>query len=231
MLNRGYAYRMWTLSRLLEQTGNAMRLVSKNYRGGERAYLERYPSDGVFINFASQKEFFSWMSNDQLGATKAVALETYIDRGDIEASILAKKALGVTLKEVNQFKRMLISEKTLEDNIEANLAIVGNAIGRALSLVGRQYDTTVGPIDLLTFDKAKNQFVVIELKKGRSADRVFGQLSRYMGWVRKNLADGNPVAGVIVSQSIDDKLKAAQAAHDTDIQLVKYTSQISAKMA
>jgi hypothetical protein len=29
------------------------------------------------------------------------------------------------------------------------------------------------------------QYVVVELKKGRGPDKVFGQLSRYMGWVKK----------------------------------------------
>lgn len=228
-LNRTYAYRMWTLSKLLEHDGKTLRLVPQNYRGQERSYLERYVAESAFIEFASEKEFFSWMSDPALYPTKSVALDVYLDRGDIEASILAKKALGGSAREVNRFKRMLISEKTLEDNLEANLAIVGNAIGRDLELIGRQFPTTIGPIDLLARDRSTGQFLIIELKKGRSADRVYGQLSRYMGWVRTNLAEGSAVAGVIVAQQIDEKLKAAQAAHDTDVRLVQYASQISAK--
>jgi len=230
-LNRTYAYRMWALSRLIEQDEQALRFVPRNYRGADRLYLERYVADSSYIEFASQKEFFSWMSDPELFPTKQVALDIYINRGDIEASILAKRELGTPAREVNRFKKMLISEKTLEDNIEANLAIVGNATKRNLKLVGRQYQTTVGPIDILAQDKKSGQYVVIELKKGRSADKVFGQVSRYMGWVRESLAGGAPVAGVIVAQTIDDKLRAARAAHDTDIQLVRYTSQISATLA
>lgn len=227
-LNRTYAYRMWSLSSMIEHDDQTLRFVSQKYRGADRHYLERYVTDGAYIEFASQKEFFSWMSASGLFPTKSVALDVYIDRGDIEASILAKKQLGTPAREVTKFKRMMISEKTLEDNIEANLAIVGNAIQRKLRLVGRQYETTVGPIDILARDQSLGQYVVIELKKGRSADRVFGQISRYMGWVRENLADGTAVAGVIVAQTIDAKLKAAKTAHDTDIQLVLYDSRISA---
>ncbi len=227
-LNRTYAYRMWSLSDMVEHDEYGLKLVSRNYRGMARSYLERYSSDATYIDFASQKEFFAWMSDTTLFPIKSTALEIYIDRGDLESSILTQKSLGVAPKEINKFKKMLISEKTLEDNIDANLSIVGNAIGRTLKMVGRQYQTTVGPIDILAQDTATNQYVVIELKKGRSADRVFGQVSRYMGWIRTNLASGNPVAGVIVAQSIDDKLRAAKAAHDTDIKLVRYSSQISA---
>jgi RecB family endonuclease NucS len=60
-------------------------------------------------------------------------------------------------------------------------------------------------------DIETGEYVVIELKKGRSADKVYGQCSRYMGWVRKNLAPkAASVRGVIVARKIDDKLKAAR---------------------
>jgi Endonuclease NucS len=227
-LNRTYAYRMWALSDMVEHDNHGLKFVSRNYRGAARSYLERYSTEATYIDFASQKEFFAWMSDTSSFPLKTTALEIYIDRGDLESSILTQRSLGIAPKEINKFKKMLISEKTLEDNIDANLSIVGNAIGRTLKMIGRQYQTTVGPIDILAQDVSTDQYVVIELKKGRSADRVFGQVSRYMGWIRNNLADGQAVAGVIVAQSIDDKLRAAKAAHDTDIKLVRYSSQISA---
>src|SRR3546814_14754650 len=79
---------------------------------------------------------------------------------------------------------------------------------------------------ILARDKKTGGYVVIELKKGRAADKVFGQLSRYMGWVKKNLAGDAPVAGMIVGTSIDDKLRAARDAHDTKIDLVTYSSKM-----
>jgi hypothetical protein len=53
---------------------------------------------------------------------------------------------------------------------------------------GRQYPTPIGNIDLLAIDKKNKEFVVIELKKGRSSDAVIGQILRYMGWVKDKLA-------------------------------------------
>jgi RecB family endonuclease NucS len=85
----------------------------------------------------------------------------------------------------------------------------------------------VGPIDLLGRDKRTGQYVVIELKKGRSADKVFGQLSRYMGWVKKNLANGGEVVGSIVASKIDDKLRSARDAHPTKVHLVEFESKMS----
>jgi len=45
-------------------------------------------------------------------------------------------------------------------------------------------------IDILAVD-GSDCFVVIELKVSRGYDRVVGQLLRYMGWVKSNLADSN----------------------------------------
>ena len=126
---------------------------------------------------------------------------------------------------------MIVSEKAVEDYLENHLDVVGSKIKANLKLVpgGRQYSTTVGPIDLLTIDTKTGDYVVIELKKGRSADKVYGQCSRYMGWVRKNLAAaGAKVHGVIVARQIDDKLKAARDAHDTKVHLIEFEMKIGA---
>ena len=41
--------------------------------------------------------------------------------------------------------------------------------------------------------------LVIELKKGRASDSVVGQIQRYMGYVKDELAEKNqPVKGVII---------------------------------
>jgi RecB family endonuclease NucS len=123
---------------------------------------------------------------------------------------------------------MIMSEKAVEDYLEANLDVIGSKIGVELELIGRQYSTPVGPIDLLTRDKKNSEYMVIELKKGRSADKVYGQCSRYMGWVRKNLAHGDRVHGAIIARDIDDKLKAARDAHDTKVHLIEFEMKVGA---
>lgn len=73
---------------------------------------------------------------------------------------------------------------------------------------GVEYPTDVGPIDILALD-SDGSFVIFELKRGRVADRAIGQISRYMGWIKKNLAQGKIVKGVIVAKSISSNLRHA----------------------
>lgn len=73
---------------------------------------------------------------------------------------------------------------------------------------GREYRTAVGTIDILAVDDVGN-FFVFELKLDRGPDRALGQLTRYMGWVKVNLAAEREVRGVIVARSIDEKLRYA----------------------
>lgn len=227
-LNRSYAMRMWELSGLFEQGyKQGIRLKSGVVRGEVRAWLEEYAATGTYIDFESEKAFFAWMGSPHAKPDRRTALEIYTERGDVDAATSAKRSLGASFAEIKRFRRMMLSEKVLEDTIEANFTAFAKSLGRSLTLVGRQYDTTVGPIDMLAKDKKTGGYVVIELKKGRAADKVFGQLSRYMGWVRKNLAGEAPVSGMIVGTEIDKKLRAARDAHDTEIELVVYSSRIS----
>lgn len=73
---------------------------------------------------------------------------------------------------------------------------------------GREYPTEVGPIDILAKDDYGN-FIVFELKLSRGADKALGQLLRYMGWVKKHLANGKEVVGIIVANKMDTKIKYA----------------------
>ncbi len=110
-----------------------------------------------------------------------------------------------------------VMEKYLEEFIEANFDKID--FGAKLELYqdeehrGRQYPTQIGRIDLLAVDKEKKEFLVMELKKGRSSDEVIGQILRYMGWVKEELAveDFNDynVSGVIILKKKDDKLEYA----------------------
>nr|WP_225919789.1 endonuclease NucS domain-containing protein [Pseudomonas khorasanensis] len=73
---------------------------------------------------------------------------------------------------------------------------------------GVEYPSDVGPIDILALD-SDDAFVIFELKRGRVADRAIGQISRYMCWIKKNLAHGRMVKGVIVAKSISLNLRHA----------------------
>ncbi|MBJ2280197.1 DUF91 domain-containing protein [Pseudomonas sp. MF6767] len=95
-------------------------------------------------------------------------------------------------------------------NIET-LRVDGKALRLYVDDIGRdgvEYPTGVGPIDILALD-SDDSFVVFELKRGRVADKAIGQISRYMGWIKKNLAKGKMVKGVIVAKSISSNLRHA----------------------
>jgi restriction system protein len=77
-------------------------------------------------------------------------------------------------------------------------------------LIGQQLQTDTGPLDILAISKDKRRLLVVELKKGRAADAVVGQVLRYMGYVKEELAEANQtVLGVIIARDDDTRLHRA----------------------
>lgn len=221
-LNQSYALATWRLGGMVEMDeDHRISLVRGSLRGENRKFIERYASEGEYIAFANKKEFVAWMGDPDALPLRETALDLYRSRGDLEAATAVQKKMGMKGRQLTEFRRIMASEKRLEDDLEANFEIIGKQLKVPVEFVGRQYETTVGPIDILLKQKS-GQYIVVELKKGRTADRVFGQLSRYMGWVKRNLAGGKPVRGVVVAAEIDDKLQHARDAHDTEISLIEY---------
>ena len=76
--------------------------------------------------------------------------------------------------------------------------------------VGQQFQTDAGPIDILAISKDKKRLLVVELKRGRASDVVVGQVLRYMGFVKEQIAeDDQSVEGVIIALEDDQKLRWA----------------------
>ena len=89
-------------------------------------------------------------------------------------------------------------------------------------LVGQQFPSDTGPIDILALSKDKKTFLVVELKKGRVSDNVVGQIQRYMGFVKEDLVEYNQnVKGVIIGFDDDLKIKRALSV-TTNIDFYKY---------
>ncbi len=82
-------------------------------------------------------------------------------------------------------------------------------------------------IDILAVG-ADDAYVVIETKVSRAYDRVVGQILRYMGWVKENLAGEAPVRGIIVASEISEDLILATSSI-VNIQLVEYEISFSLK--
>lgn len=87
--------------------------------------------------------------------------------------------------------------------------------------VGQRY------IDILAIG-SDGAFVVIVLKVSRAYDRVIGQLLRYMGWIKENIASGMPVRGIIVASEISNDLELA-ASFVENVKLVEYEISFSMK--
>jgi hypothetical protein len=126
-------------------------------------------------------------------------------------------------------------EAQLRDFLAANLnkvSINGKSVGLFQAADGRsgvEFPAGVRPIDILGVEESGG-LVIFELKIDRGADRVAGQLARYMGWVRKHLADGRQVSGVIVARNIDEKLRYA-ASVIPNVALLEYEVQFKLRDA
>ena len=122
-------------------------------------------------------------------------------------------------------------ENALREYISNNLDIVEkglNLFEGEDGNIGVEFSANNWSIDILAVDKKKN-LVVIELKKSRSGDKVFGQLARYMGWVKKNIAKkGQKVRGVIIGGIITDELKYAAVLNE-NVKLMEYSLTVHLK--
>ena len=89
-------------------------------------------------------------------------------------------------------------------------------------LVGQQYPSDTGPLDILAISKDGTKLLVVELKRGRVSDNVVGQIQRYMGYVKEELAEPNQeVHGVIIGLENDLRIKRALSV-TTNIEFYRY---------
>ncbi|MEZ4772699.1 MAG: PDDEXK nuclease domain-containing protein [Bacteroidia bacterium] len=124
-------------------------------------------------------------------------------------------------------------EKHLEDFLVANwkqteLGKHYNIYEEDGELVGQQYPSDTGQIDLLAISKDKKTLLVVELKRGRVSDNVVGQIQRYMGYVKEELAEPNQeVKGIIIALEDDLRIKRALSVTN-NIEFYRY--QVSFKL-
>lgn len=89
-------------------------------------------------------------------------------------------------------------------------------------IVGQQYPSDTGPIDILAISKDRKTILVVELKKGRVSDKVVGQIQRYMGYVKEELCEADQnVKGIIIGLDDDNRIKRALAV-TTNIEFYRY---------
>lgn len=141
-------------------------------------------------------------------------VSSYHDEIENFISKVSQSVIYTTNKDIEDASAFAL-EKHLEDFIVKNwkqldLGKKYDIFEENGELVGQQYSTDTGPIDILAISKDKKTVLVIELKRGRASDVVVGQIQRYMGYVKEELLDnGQIVKGIIIGLEADIKLKRA----------------------
>jgi endonuclease len=144
-----------------------------------------------------------------------------------ETTELEEELTEVTADEtIAAVEASLTLERDLENFLVQDIGRVegGLRLFQYQGKLGKQFETPVGILDLLCED-ANGQLVVIELKAGQARDSAVGQISGYIGWIRKNVADGKNVRGILVAQDFTDRVRFGAAA--IGISLLRYRVKFS----
>lgn len=169
-----------------------------------RWFSKIIPRDAMSESLRNSAGSIGTVSNISKYATE---LENLLSGNHSQAII----ATDETIEDPNTFAL----EKHLEDFLVQNWKSV--ELGKHYDIyeedgeiVGQQYPTDTGPIDILAISKDKKILLVVELKRGRISDVVVGQCQRYMGYVKDELAENDQtVRGVIIGFEDDIKIQRA----------------------
>lgn len=190
---------------------------------------EDYPTD----DFKSYT-WFKFSSVDPIGpldihSFRDIDTEDPVNPSQLIASfayafVAEESELTAPAEEVTVTPTSISVERDLRKYLVPNL----NSLEPGLKLYedqernGEEYQIEGGRmrIDILAKDPIDN-YVVIELKAGVADQSTFGQLSAYMGWIKKNLAKNENVRGIIVANDFDGRIRyAAQSV--LNIKLKRY---------
>lgn len=206
--------------------------VTGGYYYSEGSILPHRRKVNWFTNTVTRQSFSDALKNSSGSIGTVSNITKYAE--EIEALIHGNKpatliSTDTNVEDISEFAL----EKHLEDFLVKNweqtdLGRLYDIYEEEGELVGQQYPSDTGPIDILAISKDKKELLVVELKKGRVSDVVVGQIQRYMGFVKEELAEsGQIVKGVIIGS--DDDLRIRRALSVTsNIEFFKY--QISFKL-
>jgi len=92
-------------------------------------------------------------------------------------------------------------------------------------LEGVEYQIEGKRIDLLLENITENKLLAIELKSGIADFKVFGQISMYLGLLKKEFPQKN-IGGIIIAGKIDESLKYAVATNE-NIKIMEYKMELT----
>ena len=185
--------------------------------------VNEFEEKRVYVHFRNEEDWFGFYGTRKPRNSMEFAFRYYRNAGDLGSLAELLEHPGLTPR----LKRSGIEPAIREALLESYLEYQPEKLEHGMKKVGRQYPTAVGPIDLLAKDK-EGAYVVVELKKGRTSDRVFGQILRYMAWVRENLRNKRPVRGLIVAEKVDRGLQyGMKIAKNSRIGLKRYELKVN----
>lgn len=160
------------------------------------------------LKFIENKEY--WGSYFQ-GGVRQISEDGYwtiTDKNKLQFTEVSKTE-DVILSE-SQFALEAHLEEFMDKNWR-NISFGSNLIRyKTEEQDGRQFPAGSWSIDFLCVDKLTGDFVVIELKRGKSSDTAVGQILRYIGWVEENLAKPEQkTRGIIIAKEVDEGLRYA----------------------
>jgi hypothetical protein len=208
--NSGFPLAFHRCDLLLDRRTDQLKVSKKNAED-LAVMLELLKGEAIPIDFKDEPDTIAFYGDPKRLPTKLEALDYYMDVSEVKKAVEVYRTLPDDIRgelTPEEFEKEQFLEKHLEEHLEKHL----DKIEPGLKILGRQYKTEVGPIDL--YAQATNgDLVVIELKKGRAGDKVFGQICRYIGCIKEDHAgEGEAVRGFIVGRQVDDKLKYATKA-------------------
>ncbi len=151
-----------------------------------------------FLRFIENKT--SWFAYFQ-GGVRQVSEEDF--QAIIQNRVPLERKQPASIVDIENEAQFAL-ESHLEEFIDKNWKSIdfGSALVRYETddQNGRQFPAGPWSIDFLCLEKNTGDFVVVELKRGKSSDSTVGQLLRYMSWVKENLAKTNQkVRGIIIA--------------------------------
>lgn len=211
------------------------------YYVGEVASEYFYVADGVlphrrkikwFERGISREEMSQPLKNSAGSIGTTCNLTKYVD--EIESLLEGKRPPELTHSdELVEDPSVFALERHLEDFLVANwqsteLGKDYDIFSEDGELVGQQYPSDTGPMDILAISKDQSTLLVVELKRGRASDAVVGQIQRYMGYVKEELCESHQsVQGVIIALEDDLRLRRALSV-TSNIDFYRY--QVSFKL-
>jgi len=181
------------------------------------------PDAGFDLFFKiSPREFRLWDPEKDPAPRYKVDLGVGMTRGVAEE----------TVEEYDFGSRKFAFERDLQNYLVQNLGLLEPGLqlykDEDGAFTGVEFPAGQRYIDILAVG-ADDAYVVIETKVSRAYDRVVGQILRYMGWIKENLAGEASVRGLIVASEISEDLILATSSVE-NIRLVEYKIAFSLKI-